>query len=75
MYATKHDYWSAMIDRSASNLSKVAEDHIPETEHEVKELLADVMKHGTCKEAAEAIVEATEFMIAHHALKDLEMVK
>lgn len=73
MYATKQEYWSAMFDRASSNLSKVAEDHIPETEHEAKELLADVLKHGTCKEAAEAIVETIEFMMAHHALKTVGM--
>lgn len=68
MPTTKAAYWQEMKDKAAERIAHVAEDHVPHDESEVKELLADVLKHGTCKDAAEAIVEAVEFMCSCHML-------
>lgn len=69
MPTTKSAYWQEMKERAAMNIAHVSEDHEPETENEVKELVADVLKHGTCKDAAEVIVEAIEYMVSCHMLK------
>lgn len=66
---TDHAYWHEMMGKAAANIAKVSEDSEPASEKEVKELVADVLKHGSCKDAAEVIVEAVEFMTAWHMLK------
>ena len=62
-------YWERMRDSAAANIEKVSEMDMPETEHEVKACVAHVMRHGTCRDKAEVLVEAMEFMTACHELK------
>ena len=69
MPATKAAYWQEMKEKAAEAVAGIADDHTPETERELKELLADILKHGTCRDAADAIVEAVEFMLSCHMLK------
>lgn len=72
MPTTKDAYWHEMKDKAATHLAVVADDHEPMNERDVKDLLADVLKHGSCRDAAEAIVEAVEFMCSCHMIKSHE---
>lgn len=62
---TPTQYWANMKDKAAMHMATVAEKHEPESEHEVKEHLACVLKHGTCRDAAEMIIEAVEWQVSH----------
>lgn len=62
---TEHEYWKWMKTKAAENLSAITKRTAPEDEGGVKHHLAMVLKHGDCDEKAEAIGEATEWLIAN----------
>lgn len=69
MPTTKAAYWQNMKDKAAANVAKVSEQDMPETEYELKERIAHVMRHGNCHEKAEVLIEAMEYMISCLELK------
>lgn len=73
MAMTIRDHWMKTKDAAAMNLARVTDKHEPHTEDEVKDLVARAFR-GTCKDAAEAIVEAMEWMIAYHMAKATEPI-
>lgn len=69
---TAMEYWKEMKDKSAAEIAAVSERHAPLGEDDLKRELAHVLKHGTCKDAADCIVETVEHMVACHMLKASE---
>ena len=66
---TKMEHWQEMKDKAAANIAHITEWAKPSDEDDLKKHVAHVLKHGNCHEAAEALVEAAEFMTACHMLK------
>lgn len=56
-------YWAEMRAKSAEELHKITGKEVT-CEESLKCAIAHVMKHGTCREAACAVVEGFEFMNA-----------
>ena len=69
MPTTRDAYWHEMKDKAAVNVSHVSEWSKPTDEEDLKKHIAHVMRHGSCDDKAEVLVEAAEFMIACHMLK------
>lgn len=72
MHDKEAEYWAAMKAKSAKKIAHIAEMDEPEDEHMLKHELAHVMRYGNCREAADAIVEAAEHIVACHMLKAME---
>lgn len=62
---TMPQFWEHMKEKAAMHIAAVSEKPDPETESDVKEHLACVLKHGSSNDVAETIVEAVEWQVAH----------
>lgn len=58
-------WWHEMMNKAARHLAEVSGRSMPETEDEVKCIVMHCLRHGTCAEAAEAVVEAAEWACAY----------
>lgn len=74
MHEKEVGYWAEMKAKSAKRIAHIAEMDEPEDEHMLKQELAHVMRHGSCRDAADAIVEAAEHIVACHMMKAKELV-
>ena len=72
MHDTEMAYWADMKAKSAKKIANISGMEEPEDEHMLKFELTHVMRHGNCREAADAIVEAAEHIVACHMLKAME---
>lgn len=70
-----HSHWASEKEKAAMNLANLTHKHQPQTEDDVKTILAHAMKHGTYEEAAQAVVEAAEWEVAYHMCKATEDAK
>lgn len=62
-----------MRHKAAHNIASVCESKgLPESEEEVKKMVAYAIKHGDCHERAEVLYEAAEFAWADMTLKMME---
>ena len=70
---TVHEYLKHMKAKAAHNIAKAcACKFVPETEEEVKKMLAHANKHGDCHERAEVEYEVGEFIWACNTLMMME---
>lgn len=67
-----HSHWASEKEKAAMNLAKLTHKHMPQSEDDIKSLLAYAMKYGSYEEAAEAVVEAAEWEVAYHMCKATE---
>ena len=72
---TKSQYWDHMMEKAAMHISAVSEKAEPETEQQVKDHLACIIRHGSSHDRAEAVVEAMEWTVAHMMKHMMETVK
>ena len=57
-------HWVSMMDKAATNIAVVTHSR-PEDEQGVKAQLAYALKHCSCRDVAEVVVEAAEWQFAH----------
>lgn len=71
--ATVHEYLKHMKAKAAHNIAKACScKFVPETEEDVKKMLAHANKHGDCAERAEVEYEVGEFIWACNTLMMME---
>lgn len=61
------EYFHLMEEKAHSNLEMIAGDKI-DSEKDLKESLAYLLRHGTYDEVADAIIESIEYMTSWHIL-------
>lgn len=57
-------HWMSMMDRAATHIAVVTHER-PEDEQGVKAQIANALKYGSRRDAAEVIAEAAEWQFAH----------
>lgn len=65
---TSSQFWDHMKERAAMHVAAVTEKSDPETEAELKEHLECALRHGSCRDVAETIVEAVEWQVSNMML-------